>query len=91
MSGILSAYFNYDIEAGSSMADTANQMWKLTHPLETVNFLYRNNVIYSIIMGRPNYIILNARNKSFGDYTNKNISDEQSYLCSSYNISCGIW
>lgn len=77
VSGILSACFNYGIEAGSSMAETANQLWKAAHPLETVNFLYRNNVIYIVLLWgglTTNFIwcmILNARNKTFGDYTNK--------------------
>jgi len=77
ISGILSACFNYGIEAGSSMAETANNLWKAAHPTETVNFLYRNNVIYIVLLWgglTTNFIwcmILNARNKTFGDYTNK--------------------
>jgi len=86
ISGILSACFNYGIEAGSSMADAADQMWKSAHPLETVNFLYRNNVIYIVLLWgglSTNFIwciILNARNKTFGDYTNKKTPLTQNYL-----------
>lgn len=93
ISGILSACFNYGIEAGSSMADTANQMWKLTHPLETVNFLYRNNVIYIVLLWgglTTNFIwcmILNARNKTFGDYTNKKTPLTSNYI---YAAMAGI-
>src|SRR6201985_1812996 len=39
VSGILSACFNYGIEAGSQMAQVANNMWKTAHPEETINFL----------------------------------------------------
>lgn len=76
ISGILSACFNYGIEAGSSMAETANQSWKSLHPDQSINFLYRNNVIYVVLLWgglTTNFIwcmILHARNKSFGDYTN---------------------
>src|SRR5689334_4470715 len=76
ISGILSACFNYGIEAGSSMAEVANNMWKTANPTETVNFLYRNNVIYIVLLWgglTTNFVwcmYLNARNKTFGDYTN---------------------
>ena len=50
ISGILSACFNYGIEAGSPMAEVANNMWKAAHPTETINFLYRNNVIYIVLV-----------------------------------------
>src|ERR1700759_3367422 len=43
ISGILSACFNYGIEAGGPMAETANQLWKAVHPNETINFFYRNH------------------------------------------------
>ncbi|MEO5783012.1 MAG: L-rhamnose/proton symporter RhaT [Ginsengibacter sp.] len=86
ISGILSACFNYGIEAGSSMAETANQIWKSTHPLETVNFLYRNNVIYIVLLwgGLTTNLIwclfLSARNKTFADYTNSRVSLARNYL-----------
>jgi L-rhamnose-H+ transport protein len=77
ISGILSACFNYGIEAGSPMAQTANDLWQHAHPGGTTNFLYRNNVTYVVLLWgglTTNFIwcmILNARNKTFGDYTNK--------------------
>lgn len=77
ISGILSACFNYGIEAGSPMAETANTLWKESHPTETTRFLYQNNVIYIVLLWgglTTNFIwcmILNARNKTFGDYVNK--------------------
>lgn len=86
IAGILSACFNYGIEAGSSMSETANQMWKSANPLETVNFLYRNNVIYIVLLWgglTTNFIwcmILNARNKTFGDYTNKKTPLTSNYI-----------
>jgi L-rhamnose-H+ transport protein len=51
-------------------------MWKQAHPTETINFLYRNNVIYVVLLWgglTTNFVwcmYLNARNKTFGDYTN---------------------
>ena len=86
ISGILSACFNYGIEAGSSMAETANQMWKSAHPTEKINFLYRNNVIYIVLLwgGLTTNLIwclfLNARNKTFHDYTNSKVSLARNYL-----------
>ncbi|HXB09732.1 MAG TPA: L-rhamnose/proton symporter RhaT [Puia sp.] len=77
ISGILSACFNYGIEAGSPMAQTANRLWQAAHPGATTNFLYQNNVTYVVLLWgglTTNFIwcmILNARNKTFGDYTNK--------------------
>lgn len=77
LSGILSAGFNYGIEAGAPMADAANQIWKAAHPTENINFLFRNNVIYIVLLWgglTTNLIwclILHIRNRSFGDYTNR--------------------
>src|SRR6478735_7184747 len=76
VSGVLSACFNFGLEAGHSMGAVANEAWKLAHPGEG-EFLYRNNVIYVVLLWgglTTNFIwcmILNARNKTFGDYTNK--------------------
>ncbi len=69
ISGILSACFNYGIEAGKPMAALAVQ--------HGGNPLFQNNVIFVVLLWgglTTNFIwcmILNARNKSFGDYTNK--------------------
>ncbi|MFT4203842.1 MAG: L-rhamnose/proton symporter RhaT [Chitinophagaceae bacterium] len=76
ISGLLSACFSFGIEAGKSMADTANEVWKLSRPGQG-EFLFQNNVTYVVILWgglTTNFIwcmILNARNKTFGDYTNK--------------------
>ncbi|AHF16931.1 L-rhamnose/proton symporter RhaT [Niabella soli] len=75
ISGVLSACFNFGIEAGKPMADTANALWKAAHPGQG-EFLFQNNVSYVVILWgglTTNLIwclILNARNKTFGDYTN---------------------
>ncbi len=75
ISGILSACFNYGIEAGTPMAEAANDLWKGANPTETVEFLYQNNVTYIVLLwgGLTTNVIwcllLNARNKTFGDYT----------------------
>jgi L-rhamnose-H+ transport protein len=76
VSGILSACFAFGIDAGKQMANTANESWKALHPGQG-EFLFQNNVTYVIILWgglTTNFIwcmILNARNKSFKDYTNK--------------------
>jgi L-rhamnose-H+ transport protein len=86
ISGILSACFNYGIEAGSPMAEVANQAWKGEHPGETINFLYRNNVVYVVLLWgglTTNFIwcmILNARNRTFGDYTNAKVNLARNYF-----------
>lgn len=87
ISGILSAFFNFGIEAGKPMADIANANWQLAHPGEG-NFLFQNNVIFVVILWgglTTNFIwcmILNARNKTFGDYTNRKTPLTGNYLFS---------
>lgn len=88
ISGILSACFNFGIEAGSPMAEVANNTWKAAHPAEAINFLYRNNVIYVVLLWgglTTNFIwcmFLNARNKTFGDYVNSKTNLRRNYLFS---------
>ncbi|MCO5236098.1 MAG: L-rhamnose/proton symporter RhaT [Chitinophagaceae bacterium] len=75
ISGVLSACFNFGIESGKSMANTANELWKAAHPGQG-EFLFQNNVTFVVILWgglTTNFIwcmILNARNKTFGDYIN---------------------
>ena len=76
VSGVLSACFNFGLEAGKHMADSANEVWKTAHPGQG-NFLFSNNVVYVVLLWgglTTNFIwcvILNARNKTFGNYTDK--------------------
>jgi L-rhamnose-H+ transport protein len=76
ISGVLSACFNFGLEAGQSMATVANEAWKAANPGQG-EFLYQNNVIYVVLLWgglTTNFIwcmILNARNKTFGDYSNR--------------------
>lgn len=76
ISGVLSACFNFGLEAGKPMAEVANNLWKAANPNQG-EFLYQNNVTYVVVLWgglTTNFIwcmILNARNKTFGDYTNK--------------------
>lgn len=85
ISGVLSACFSFGIEAGTSMGITANDIWKAAHPGEG-EFLYRNNVIFVVILWgglTTNFIwcmILNFRNKTFADYTNKKSPLVKNYL-----------
>jgi L-rhamnose-H+ transport protein len=87
VSGVLSACFNFGLEAGQSMATVANEAWKAANPGEG-EFLYRNNVIYIVLLWgglTTNFIwcvILNARNKTFGDYTNQKTPLLKNYLFS---------
>jgi L-rhamnose-H+ transport protein len=87
ISGILSACFNFGIEAGSSMATTANEAWKAQHPGQG-EFLYQNNVVYIVLLWgglTTNFIwcmLLNARNKTFHDYTNPETPVARNYLFS---------
>lgn len=86
VSGILSACFNYGIEAGTPMAEVANHFWKAANPQATTEFLYQNNVTYIVLLWgglTTNFIwcmILNARNRSFGDYTNKKTPLTRNYF-----------
>lgn len=85
VSGILSACFNFGLEAGKPMADVANQIWKSTNPGD-INFLFQNNVTYVVVLwgGLTTNLIwcvtLNARNKSFADYTNKKTPLLRNYI-----------
>lgn len=77
ISGILSACFNFGIEAGKPMAEEAVR--------QGFNPLFQNNVTYVVLLWgglTTNFIwcmILNAKNKTFGDYT-----DQQAPLASNY-------
>lgn len=79
-SGILSSCFNFGIEAGKPMAETAVAMG--------LNPLYQNNVTYVVLLWgglATNFIwcmMLNARNKSFGDYVNGETPLLNNYLFS---------
>ena len=80
VSGVLSACFNFGIEAGKPMAAAAVQNGS--------NPLFQNNVIFVVLLWgglTTNFIwcmILNARNKTFGDYTNKKAPLAKNYLFS---------
>ena len=80
VSGILSACFNYGIEAGKSMADAAVRL--------NINPLYQNNVIYVVLLWgglSTNFIwciILNSRNKTFSNYTDRKTPLLRNYLFS---------
>ncbi|PWK79943.1 L-rhamnose-H+ transport protein [Mucilaginibacter oryzae] len=85
ISGVLSACFNFGIEAGKPMAEIANQAWQASHPGQG-DFLFSNNVPYIVILWgglTTNFIwcmILNARNKTFNNYTDKQTPLLKNYL-----------
>src|SRR5690606_25563887 len=49
MSGILSACFNFGLEAGKPMANVANDLWKAANPGQG-EFLFQNNVTYVVVL-----------------------------------------
>jgi L-rhamnose-H+ transport protein len=77
-SGIMSACFNFGIEAGKPMARAA--------VAAGFNPLYQNNVTYVVLLWgglTTNFIwcmILNTRNKSFSDYGNSSTPLAKNYL-----------
>ena len=87
ISGVLSACFNFGLEAGQPMAAVANDLWKAANPGQG-EFLFRNNVIYVVVLWgglTTNFIwcmILNARNKTFGNYADKRTPLLRNYLLS---------
>lgn len=88
VSGILSACFSFGIEAGKPMAEVANQAWKSANPAEKGEFLYANNVTYVVLLWgglTTNFIwcmILNARNRTFKNYTDRKTPLSKNYLFS---------
>ncbi|WP_257668936.1 L-rhamnose/proton symporter RhaT [Parapedobacter tibetensis] len=85
VSGVLSACFNFGLEAGKPMANVANDIWKATNPGEG-EFLFQNNVTYVVVLWgglTTNFLwcmFLNARNKTFGDYANAKTPLTKNYL-----------
>ena len=85
VSGVLSACFAFGIDAGKTMANEANTAWKALHP-GGGEFLFQNNVTYVVILWgglSTNFIwcmFLNAKNKTFGDYSNKQTPLIANYL-----------
>ncbi|HPI04862.1 MAG TPA: L-rhamnose/proton symporter RhaT [Saprospiraceae bacterium] len=77
VSGILSACFNFGIEAGKGMAAVAIE--------HGANPLFQNNVIFVVLLWgglTTNFLwcmLLNYRNKSFGDYSNSKAPLRQNY------------
>ncbi len=87
VSGILSACFNFGIEAGKPMADVANTLWKSVNPNQG-EFLYQNNVTYIVILWggfTTNFLwclYLLIKNKTFSDYTkSKALRGKNFLLC----------
>jgi L-rhamnose-H+ transport protein len=87
VSGVLSACFAFGIDAGKDMANVANAAWQAVHPAQG-NFLFENNVTYVVILWgglTTNFIwcmILNARNKTFGNYADTKTPLIKNYIFS---------
>ncbi|PWU00981.1 MAG: L-rhamnose/proton symporter RhaT [Bacteroidetes bacterium] len=79
-SGIMSACFNFGIEAGKPMAEAAVNAG--------MNPLYQNNVTYVVLLWgglATNFVwcmILNSRNRTFGDYVNRDTPLLKNYIFS---------
>jgi len=90
VSGVLSACFAFGIDAGADMANHADIAWRAAQHIADPNahFLYKNNVTYIVILWgglTTNFIwcmILNARNKTFGNYTDKKTPLLKNYIFS---------
>ena len=86
VSGVLSACFNFGIEAGKINGRYGQRTYGGPPIPGQGNFLFQNNVTYVVILWgglTTNFIwcmILNARNKTFGDYTNKKQPLLKNYL-----------
>jgi L-rhamnose-H+ transport protein len=84
VSGILSACFSFGIEAGKPMADAA----KLIAEEKGWSTLFVNNVSFVVILLgglTTNFawcVILNIRNRTFGDYLNAAVPLKANYLFS---------
>lgn len=80
ISGILSACFNFGIEAGKPMAEAAVQ--------QGYNPLFQNNVTYVVLLWgglTTNFlwcIMLHLQNRTIGDYTNSQAPLAKNYLFS---------
>ncbi len=87
VSGILSACFAFGIDAGKTMANEANTLWKAANP-GNGEFLFQNNVTYVVILwgGLTTNLfwcmVLNVKNKTFKDYVNPGTPLLKNYLFS---------
>jgi len=85
VAGILSACFNFGIEAGKPMANVANEVWKM-HNIGKGEFLFQNNVTYIVLLWgglTTNFLwclLLNIKNKTYRDYTDKRTPLKINYL-----------
>lgn len=78
ISGILSACFNFGLEAGKPMADVANELWKTANP-DQGEFLFQNNVTYIVVLwggllsNLVGCLFLAIKNKTLSDYRKPNV------------------
>lgn len=78
ISGVLSACFNFGLEAGKPMAIVANELWKNSNPGQG-EFLFQNNVTYVVVLwggmavNLVGCLYLAIKNKSYTDYTKRNV------------------
>lgn len=85
VAGVLSACFNFGLEAGKPMADMANDIWKASNAGKG-EFLFQNNATYIVLLWgglTTNFLwcaMLNLKNKTYKDYTNKKTPLTTNYL-----------
>ena len=87
ISGILSACFSFGLEAGSPMAIVAENQYLGSHA-GAGHFWFRNNVVYVVLLlgGLATNLVwcvlLNLRNRSYGDYLDSKKPLTKNYLFS---------
>src|SRR5690606_35497188 len=85
VAGVLSACFNFGIEAGKPMANVANNLWKADNS-GGGEFLFQNNVTYIVLLWgglTTNFLwclILNIKYKTCIDYANRSTPLQTNYL-----------
>ncbi|PIF02382.1 MAG: rhamnose/proton symporter RhaT [Draconibacterium sp.] len=86
VSGVLSAFFSFGIDAGKPMAAVANSNWLALNPGTTGNYIFQNNITFFVILWGglttnllwTGYLIL--KNKTYGDFADKSTPLVRNYL-----------
>ncbi|SHF32990.1 L-rhamnose-H+ transport protein [Mariniphaga anaerophila] len=86
VSGVLSAFFSFGIDAGKPMAEIANNNWLAMNPGGSGNYIFQNNITFFVILWGglttnvlwTGYLIL--KNRTYGDFTDKSTPLTRNYL-----------
>jgi L-rhamnose-H+ transport protein len=85
VSGVLSAFFSFGIDAGKPMAEIAASNWAAVNP-NSGNYIFQNNITFFVILWGgfttnflwTSYLIL--KNRSYGDFADKSTPLTRNYL-----------